>query len=123
MTDNVYKFPKPKKPIPPNVKSPDQILSDLVDAIRQPRNNDLCHDMIDIIMIQLDAYGYDVKEIQQYQMKDIAFILEAVRSLVNRYDGEEHILQAAATRLFDMSETTVTLKPDVELITQNNDTP
>lgn len=121
--DNVYKFPKPKRPTPIQIKSQDEILSDLIDAVRQPRNNDLCHDLIDLIMIELDAYGYDVKIIQGEQMKDLALILEAVRSTIARYSKKDHVLQTVSDDLFNYDGQQVTINDKVDFITYTNDTP
>ena len=116
MTDNVYKFPSPHRPIPKPDKTPDQILSDLIDAVRQPRNNDLCHDLIDLIMLQLDAYGIDTKRVVTAQMKDVALVLESVKSLVARYFENDNSLQKIADELFIDTGPTVKLNQEALLL-------
>lgn len=98
MTDNVVVFPGFKR------ESPPQSVEEIVDRVTQTRKehvegvlNDLIPDLIHLF----GSYGLDVSS-DEY-IKDVAMIMESVKSMISRQYHLEHPFHSMVDNIFDFS--------------------
>mgnify|MGYP007071589942 FL=1 len=98
MTDNVVLFPGFKK------ESPPQTVEEIVDKVTQTRKDHVDGVMMDLVpeFIQLfGSYGLDVSSDEF--VKDVAMIMESVKSMVSRQYRLEHPFHEMVDNIFDFS--------------------
>ncbi len=96
MTDNVVIFPVTKK------QSPPQTIEEIVDRVTQTRIDHVENVLIDIIpdMIHMfGSYGLDISS-DDY-VKDVAMIMESVKSMISRQYHVEHPFHKMVDTIFN----------------------
>lgn len=98
MTDNVIAFPGFKR------ESPPQSVEEIVDRVTQTRKdhvemimNDLIPDFIHIF----GSYGIDINSDES--VKDVAMVMESVKSMVSRQYRLQHPFHEMVDNIFDFS--------------------
>ena len=98
MTDNVVLFPGFKR------ESPPQTVEEIVDKVTQTRKDHVDGVMMDLVpeFIQLfGSYGLDVSSDEF--VKDVAMIMESVKSMISRQYRLEHPFHEMVDNIFDFS--------------------
>jgi len=98
VTDNVVLFPGFKR------ESPPQTVEEIVDKVTQTRKDHVDGVMIDLVpdfIHMFGSYGLDVTS-DQY-IKDVAMIMESVKSMVSRQYNLEHPFHEMVDNIFDFS--------------------
>lgn len=98
-SDNIIQFPK--KSNRKNEPAPE----------RKEPNPFVELDMTDLILSQLNYNGISIEKVSKNQLRDIAFIIEATRSLVFRYEGKSHLFHKIIDSIFEENEEGLYLKP------------
>ena len=98
MTDNVIMFPGFKR------ESPPQSVEEIVDKVTQTRKDHVDGVMMDLIpeFIHLfGSYGIDINS-DEY-VKDVAMIMEAIKSMISRQYKLPHSFHELVDNIFDYS--------------------
>lgn len=98
MTDNVVLFPGFKKDSPP------QSLEEIVDQVTQNRKEHVEGVMMDLIpdlIHMFGSYGLDINS-DEY-IKDVAMIMESIKSMVSRQYKLPHSFHEMVDTIFDFS--------------------
>lgn len=99
VSNNVIMFPGVSKNRPP--QTIEEVIEN-VNAIREIHIDELA-DMLTVIFLEnMEAAGYDIigDENNTSFDKEIAFIVQAIRSLLMKHDGREHPFQDLAKHYF-----------------------
>ncbi len=99
VSNNVIMFPGVSKNRPP--QTIEEVIEN-VNAIREIHIDELA-DMLTVIFLEnMEAAGYDIigDEDNTSFDKEIAFIVQAIRSLLMKHDGREHPFQDLAKHYF-----------------------
>jgi len=94
--DNVVLFPKAKKDCPPLTL---EEVYQKFDAIREAERDTVIENTMVSIFELLADDNYDFTHRDDIN-KDMAFTIEAIRSMLYKYDGKSHPFQKAAENLF-----------------------
>lgn len=98
MTDNVIMFPGSRREAPP------QSVEEIVDKVTQTRKEHVDSVMMDLIpdFVHLfGSYGLDINS-DEY-VKDVAMIMEAVKSMISRQYKLQHPFHEMVDNIFDYS--------------------
>ena len=97
MTDNVILFPGFKRE-----DAPPQNLDEIVDKVTQTRKEHVAgvmNDMIPDIINMFGAYGVDIND-DKY-VKDVALVMEGIKSLLHRQYNLEHPFHNMVDNIFE----------------------
>jgi len=97
MTDNVILFPGFKRE-----DAPPQNLDEIVDKVTQTRKEHVAgvmNDMIPDIINMFGAYGVDIND-DKY-IKDVALVMEGIKSLLHRQYNLEHPFHNMVDNIFE----------------------
>ena len=98
MTDNVILFPGFKR------ESPPQTLEEITDKVTQTRKEHVegvLMDLIPDLIHMFGSYGLDVTS-DEY-IKDVAMIMESIKSTISRQYHLEHPFHSMVDNIFDFS--------------------
>jgi len=98
VTDNVVLFPGSKR------ESPPQSVEEIVDRVTQTRKEHVEGVMMDLIpdlIHMFGSYGLDVSS-DEY-IKDVAMIMESIKSMISRQYNLEHPFHSMVDNIFDFS--------------------
>lgn len=98
MTDNVVLFPGFKR------ESPPQSIEEIVDRVTQTRKEHIegvLNDLIPELIHMFGSYRLDVSS-DEY-IKDVAMIMESIKSMVSRQYNVEHPFHSMVDNIFDFS--------------------
>jgi len=102
--DNIIKFPKQ------NLRSADQISADLelnAKVMKHKEIDEICLYMVDVILDELEIFGYSSSFIQETNIKDFTMVLEAVKSLLKKTNNQEYYLQHITEKLFSLKNDSI----------------
>lgn len=98
MTDNVIAFPGFKR------ESPPQSVEEIVDRVTQTRKDHvemIMNDVIPDLIHMFGSYGIDINSDES--VKDVAMIMESVKSMVSRQYRLPHPFHEMVDNIFDFS--------------------
>lgn len=97
MTDNVVPFPGVKRNTPP--QNLEEVQSNL-DTIRQIHIEEAMGLVAAVVFDNLSLAGFSFDPDDETSLKDVALMLESLRSLLSKYHGIDHPFQRMATEIF-----------------------
>lgn len=126
--DNVIKFPKQNIRIADGPTDEAEV-EDKILNLKHHHINETLSAMIPSIFAQIDASGFEFEDPEQQDfddMKDGAFLVEAVRSLLCKYYGIDHPFQQLASNIFtaldDGDNTVFKVVDKIDIKFNNTDT-
>ena len=98
-SNNVIAFPKPYHGPKGELITPEEIMRD-VDAMKHYHIQETITTIAPMIFNQLDMAGFDLSDEENNDIKDGAFIIEAVRSMLCKHYGIYHPFQQISENVF-----------------------
>ena len=102
MTDNVIKFPKKNERIG-DAPTNELEVNDKILNLKHHHINETLSTIVPSIFAQIDASGFELEDPEQEtfdDMKDGAFLVEAIRSILCKHYGIDHPFQRLAADIF-----------------------
>jgi hypothetical protein len=101
MTDNVVPFPGVKRNTPP--QNLEEVQSNL-EIIRQVHIEEAMNLVATVVFDNLSLAGFSFDPDDDSTIKDVALMLESLRSLLSKYHGLGHPLHRVANEIFALQK-------------------
>jgi hypothetical protein len=101
MTDNIVPFPGVKRNTPP--QNLEEVQSNL-DTIRQIHIEEAMGLVAAVVFDNLTLAGFSFDPDDETTIKDVALLLESLRSLLSKYHGIHHPFQPLASEIFALQK-------------------
>lgn len=98
---NVVQFPGAKRNTPP--QNIEEVKSNL-DAVRQVHIEEAMNLVASVLFDHLSLAGFTFSAEDNEDIKDVALLLEALRSLLSKYHNIEHPFQDLSDELFTLQD-------------------
>jgi len=98
---NVVQFPGAKRNTPP--QNIEEVKSNL-DAVRQVHIEEAMNLIASVLFDHMSLAGFNFAPEDDESIKDVALLLESLRSLLSKYHSLEHPFQGLAAELFTLQK-------------------